>query len=131
MSRTHTKQGAFGDAVVVVVTFTTVGELRRYVQWTDIEIPALLDPDRSSYRAYGVGSASAWRVWGLKNLRQYLKIFAGRKLTAIRKPTEDTRQLGADMVIDRNGDLAWAHWPEGPDDRPTIQELVDAVRACD
>ncbi|MEM8708081.1 MAG: AhpC/TSA family protein [Actinomycetota bacterium] len=130
MSRKHEQQHAFGDAVVVLVTFTSVPELRRYVQWTDLRIPALVDPDRTSYRAYGIGSASALRVWGFKNLKRYLRIFAGRKLTAIRRPTEDTRQLGADMVIDRDGNLAWAHWPDGPDDRPTMQQLVDAVRAC-
>ena len=122
---------AFGDAEVVLVTFTSTPELERYVRWTGIEIVTLIDPDRSTYRAYGLGSAGFWRIWGLTNLKRYVQIFAGRKLTAIKRSTEDTRQLGGDFVIDRSGTLTSGHWAEGPDDRPTVQTLVDAVRACD
>lgn len=122
---------AFGDAEVVLVTFTSTPELERYVRWTGIEMVTLIDPDRSTYRAYGLGSAGFWQIWGLTNLKRSVQILAGRKLTAIRRPTENTRQLGGDFVIDRSGTLTWGRWPEGPDDRPTVQALVDAVRACD
>ena len=122
---------AFGDAEVVLVTFTSTPELERYVRWTGIEMVTLIDPDRSTYRAYGLGSAGFWQIWGLTNLKRSVQILARRKLTAIRRPTEDTRQLGGDFVIDRSGTLAWGHWAEGPDDRATVQALVDAVRACD
>ena len=122
---------AFGDAEVVLVTFTSTPELERYVRWTGIEMVTLIDPDRSTYRAYGLGSAGFWQIWGLTNLKRSVQILAGRKLTAIRRPTEDTRQLSGDFVIDRSGTLTWGHWAEGPDDRPTVQALVDAVRACD
>ena len=122
---------AFGDAEVVLVTFTSTPELERYVRWTGIEMVTLIDPDRSTYRAYGLGSAGFWQIWGLTNLKRSVQILAGRKLTAIRRPTEDTRQLGGDFVIDRSGTLTWGHRAEGPADRPTVQALVDAVRACD
>lgn len=122
--------GAFGDAIVVLVTFTNPTELQEYMRWSDVQYSALIDPSRAVYRAYGLDRASLARVWGLRNLRRYLKIIAGQRLTKIRRPTEDTRQLGGDFVIDREGNLAWGHWPAGPDDRPTVQQLVDAVRAC-
>ncbi len=122
---------AFGDAEVVLVTFTSTPELGRYVRWTGIEMVTLIDPDRSTYRAYGLRSAGFWQIWGLTNLKRSVQILAGRKLTAIRRPTEDTRQLGGDFVIDRSGTLTWGRWAEGPDERPTVQALVDAVRACD
>ena len=122
---------AFSDAVVMLVTFTTPTELQQYLRWSDIRYDALIDPTRAVDRAYGLERASVTRVWGFKNLRRYLQIIAGRSLTKIRKPTEDTRQLGGDFVVDREGKLAWGYWPEGPDDRPSVQQLVDAVRACD
>lgn len=115
----------------MLVTFTNPSELQEYMRWSDVQYGALIDPSRAVYRAYGLARASLARVWGLRNLRRYLKIMAGQRLTKIRRPTEDTRQLGGDFVIDREGNLAWGHWPEGPDDRPTVQQLVDAVRACD
>ncbi len=58
---------AFGDAEVVLVTFTSTPELERYVRWTGIEMVTLIDPDRSTYRAYGLGSAGFWQIWGLTN----------------------------------------------------------------
>mgnify|MGYP002877087397 FL=1 len=122
---------AFGDAEVVLVAFTSTPELERYVRWTGIKIVTLIDPDRSTYRAYGLGSAGFWQIWGLTNLKRYVQIFARRKLTAVKRPTEDTRQLGGDFVIDRSGTLTWGHWAGEPDDRPAVQALIDAVRACD
>lgn len=115
----------------MLVTFTDPAQLAQYLRWSDIRYGAVIDPNRAVYRAYGLGRASFSRVWGLKNLRRYLQIMAGRSLTKIRKPTEDTRQLGGDFVIDREGKLVWGYWPEGPDDRPSVQQLVDAVRACE
>lgn len=124
------EEGALGDAEIVLITFTTTAELRRYIERNDITTPVLLDPDRTSYRAYGIGSATTRRVWGWRTLRRYLEILTGPERQALRRPTEDTRQLGADMVIDRNGDLSWARWSEGPDDRPSVEELIAAVCAC-
>jgi hypothetical protein len=50
----------------------------------------------------------------------------GRKL---RMPTDDTRQLGADVLLDASGRLQRLWLPEGPDDRPAIDDIVRAVRS--
>lgn len=119
------------DTVVMLVTFTAAPELRRYLRWSGIEYPALLDPERTTYAAYGLGRAPRRKVWSLKVARRYLGILAGRRLSRLRLPVEDTRQLGGDFVIDRQGDLAAGFWSDGPDDRPSIRDLVEAVRRCD
>jgi hypothetical protein len=54
-------------------------------------------------------------------------IRAGRRL---RRPTQDTRQLGGDFVVDRRGRLAYAYRSARPDDRPPVEELIDAARAA-
>jgi hypothetical protein len=46
----------------------------------------------------------------------------------LERPTEDTLQLGGDFVIGRDGTLVYGFWGEGPDDRPTVDQLFDAVQ---
>ncbi|MDQ4049819.1 MAG: AhpC/TSA family protein, partial [Actinomycetota bacterium] len=40
----------------------------------------------------------------------------------------DLLQLGGDAVLDAHGRLAWIHRSAGPEDRPTVEELVTVVR---
>jgi hypothetical protein len=47
----------------------------------------------------------------------------GRRL---HKPIDDTRQLGADALIDRQGRLHRLWLPASPDARPTIDEIMIA-----
>lgn len=111
----------------VVVTFTDdVGRLDAYREHLGIEFPILADPDRSLYRAVGAGRGSLRRVWSLGTIAMYAKLLRrGRRLRA---PSEDTRQLGADLLVDADGRLRRIWLPEGPDLRPGIEELVAAVR---
>ena len=55
-------------------------------------------------------------------------VWRGRRL---RRPEEDTRQLGADAVVDRSGRLRRVWLPCGPNQRPPASEIVDAVRRLD
>jgi hypothetical protein len=67
-------------------------------------------------------------VWGLKAVRAYGRLLRqGRRLE---RPSGDTLQLGGDFVVDRDGRLAYAYRSRGPDDRPSVDDLVDAVRSC-
>lgn len=117
-----------GDqAIVVLVTFTAPDELRDYAARHDLGFLALRDPDRSGYRAFGLGRGSLRRVWGLRAARRYISLIRHDGIGGLHRPTEDTRQLGGDFVIDADGRLAWGFWSEGPDDRPTVGELVAAV----
>lgn len=56
-------------------------------------------------------------------------MYAGllRRGRTLRRPTQDTRQLGGDFVIDSRGRLAVGFRPASPDDRPSVDSLVDAV----
>ena len=80
------------------------------------------DPDRVLYRALGAGRGRIRDVWSLGTLRMYARLlYRGMRL---RRPIEDTRQLGADAVIDRDGALVHAWLPDGPDHRPTVDEIA-------
>lgn len=115
------------DAIVALVTFTDEAALRDYVARHQLGFLALRDPDRSAYRAFGLGRGSLARVWGWRAARRYASLIRRDGIGALRRPTEDSLQLGGDFVVDAEGRLVWGHWSEGPDDRPAVDELVAAV----
>ena len=118
----------FGLVNVVVITFTEAERLAAYEQRQQLSFPVLRDPNRDAYRAYGLQRASLVRVWGWRAIRRYVEIFRADGLAGLHRPVEDTRQLGGNFVIDRAGTLTFAFWGEGPDDRPSVDALVDAAR---
>ena len=118
----------FSGAAVVLITFTRPRNLRGFRRRLGLAYSVLADETRAVYHVYGLQRGSWWRVWGLKSVRAYGRLFRqGRRLE---RPTGDTIQLGGDFVIDRDGRLAYAYRPTGPHDRPSVNELLDAVRAC-
>ena len=113
---------------VVLITFTDIISLTEY-QWSnELPYPVLTDPRREMYRAYGLGRGSVRRVWGMRATKRYIELVRESGLGALRKPTEDTLQLGGDFVIGPDGNMTWGFWGDGPDDRPSIDDLVIAVR---
>lgn len=118
----------FGDTAIAVPTFVDQDRLAGHRDHLDLPFPLLADPDRTVYRRFGLGRAPLRRVYGPGVLRLYAELLRrGRRL---RRPTEDTRQLGGDFVIDAEGRLAASFRPGGPDDRPSIDALVAAVRSA-
>lgn len=115
-----------GDTAVAVVTFAAVERLAAHREHLDLPFPLLADPQRVVYGRFGLDRAPLWRIYNPGTLRLYGRLLArGRRL---RRPVDDTRQLGGDFVIDANGRLAAAFRPRSPDDRPPIGDLVAAVR---
>jgi len=118
----------FGDAVVVLITFTKPRNLRGFRRRMDLAYPVLADGDRAAYRAYELGRGSWWRVWSLGTMRAYGRLLrAGHRVT---RPDGDTLQLGGDFVIDPAGRIRYAYRSTGPDDRPPVDDLLTAVRDC-
>ena len=112
-------------AAVALITFTRQRNLRGYRSLLRLPYAVLADEPRRVYRAYGLGRGPWWRVWGLGTVRAYARLLRrGARLT---RPTEDTLQLGGDFVVAPDGTLAYAYRSAGPDDRPSVDELVEAV----
>lgn len=114
-----------------LITFTDSASLAAYRRRHELSFPVRVDPDRSAYRAFGLGRGSVARVWGARAGRRYLELFREQGFAGfrnLRRPTEDSLQLGGDFVIGPDGTLAWGFWGSGPDDRPSVDQLVAAVR---
>ena len=114
------------SAHVALITFSAPRLLDEYRPRHELTIPILSDPERRTYRAYGLGRGSLTEVWGWKTVRRYAQILRrpDRSLRELTSTTEDTRQLGGDMIIAPDGTLAWGHWSEGPADRPDPDRLL-------
>ena len=121
--RDHLDQ--FGDARIAIVTFSTPERLAAYRQHLRLTFDIVADTDRTLYRLLGAERGSTRQVWSAGTIRMYARLIrAGRRL---RRPTEDIRQLGADAVISRNGDLRYLSLPSTPDARPPLSELIAAL----
>ena len=117
-----------GDVLPVLVTFAQdVHRLSDYRDHLGIDFPVLADADRRLYAAVGAGRGDLRRGWSPGTIATYARlVLRGRRL---RRPNEDTRQLGADLLIDAEGRLARLWLPSGPDRRPDIDDLLAAARA--
>lgn len=112
---------------VLLVTFTNPENLPAYQQRYDLSLPVVVDADRSAYRAFGLGRGSVARIWGLRAAKRYIEIFRSHGFQNPGRVTDDTLQLGGDFIIDPDGTLIYGFWGDGPDDRPSAQELLDAL----
>lgn len=89
----------------------------------------LADPELSAYHAYGLGRHSVLEAYGPGIVWQYLRwMLGGRRL---RTTTQDTLQRGGDFVVGRDGRLIFAHVGRDQSERPTVDELVAAIRSAD
>ncbi|MEM7139611.1 MAG: peroxiredoxin-like family protein [Actinomycetota bacterium] len=116
-----------GTVEVALVTFTDADSLAAYRDARDLGFPVLRDPTRAGYAAFGFGRASFARTWGLRAARRYAQLIREGAWRDLRRPVEDTRQLGGDVVIDARGNVSWIHRGAGPDDRPSVDQIVAAV----
>lgn len=116
------------NTAVVLITFSDLGSIDRYRRQHDLPFAVLTDPGRKTYRAYGLGRGSVARVWGLRAAREYARLIKRNGWGGLHKPSEDTLQLGGDFIVAQDGTLAWGFWGEGPDDRPTVEEIIRETR---
>ena len=115
---------------VVLVTFTDAERLDEYRARNDLPFPVLIDPGRDAYRAFGLGRTSVARAWGVRSALAYLRLFVHGRWRDLRRPAEDTLQLGGDFVVGPDGSLVYGFWSAGPDDRPPVDELIAATHAA-
>ena len=112
----------FGDAAIAVVTFTDPERLAAYSEHLNLSFPVVADPERRLYEALGLERGTIRQVWSLGTLKMYARLLKrGRHLARTR---EDTRQLGADVVVDADGQIVKIFRPASPDARPSVDELL-------
>ena len=127
MAQVVSHQGEFEalDTKVVTLSFSAEQWARAWLQETQSPFPLLLDPERNAYRAYGL-EHSYLRSWNVRAISYYVRaLLHGAKWRGIRG---DSGQLGGDFVIDRQGIVRFAYTSHDPTDRPTVDQLLTALR---
>lgn len=110
---------------VLIISFGAEFWARAWQQDTGSPYPLLLDPERATYQAYGLGTSFV-RVWSPHVMWHYLKLrLRGRKLLPVQG---DPHQLGGDFIVDAAGAIRLAHASKDPVDRPPVERLLAVLR---
>lgn len=121
------RRDEFGRARLLCITFVDAPLLEAYERELRLDgIDFFGDPQRNVYRALGFRRASFARVWLHPGVwRRYAALMArGRRP---HPPGQDVYQLGGDAILDSEGRLRRVFASAGPEDRPTVDELLAAV----
>jgi peroxiredoxin len=115
---------------VAVVSFAEPDNLARYQKQHQWPFLMLADPDRVAYRAFTLKRLSWFQVFSFSTLRFYLRML-GQRRQRQDWGKDDIYQGGGDFLLDRNGNVFFAHRGQDPADRPEVFELVRAVDRAD
>lgn len=111
---------------VVVVSFAEPTKLVHYQELHRWPFPIFADPERKAYRAFDLQRLSLFRVFSPVTLKRYLQLlFKGMK----QEPYggEDIYQSGGDFLLDREGNILFAHRSQDPADRPAPAKLLEVI----
>jgi hypothetical protein len=113
-------------ADVIFVAFDGPEELgTKLVADVDLVFPVAFDTERASYRDWGLGRASWWKIWlDPKVWRTYAMLI--RSGERMRGGGADPLQLGGDFIVARDGTVAYSR-PQSRDDRPPVGALLRVV----
>lgn len=111
---------------VVVISFGSTFGAQAWLEETEARFTLLLDPSRAAYAAYGL-EYSLTRSWSAKVWLAYARLMlSGRKWRGIQG---DSGQLGGDFIVDSSGVVRFAYRSLDPTDRPSISQLLAALKA--
>lgn len=112
---------------MVGLAFAEPRRLREFRDVLEADVPLHTDPTRAVYDAFGFARGSVRSVWlDPRVWWRYVKLLSsGMRLE---RTEEDTLQMAGDAVVDGTGRLTWIHRSTGPDDRPSVAEVVAAFR---
>ena len=121
---------AAGTRLVVV----TPQSAARAAAWRDeLSLSSALviaDPERTLYRALGARRPKPLWVLRPRVARAGVRaLLAGERVGVTRG--DDTLQLGADVVVDKDGQIAFLHLAADAADRTPPEELIAVLRRLD
>ena len=124
------EQLAAAGCSVLVVCQAKPETLALYLSRQKWSVPVVSDPDRTAYRAFGLDRAGWLTFFRPKVLWGYLREMLRGYGLKTPYAGEDVLQLGGDFVLDRTGKVVFAYPSADPTDRPTVAQLLDALRTA-
>ncbi len=115
-------------AEVLTISFAPPQAVAAYVTETPMPFPVLSDPSREAYRAFDLGRTSWFAMVRLGIIGRFLRLMLRGWRPRRPGQDEDVMQLGGDFVLDGQRRLVYAYRSAEPTDRPSVEELLGAVR---
>jgi peroxiredoxin len=111
---------------IVVISFAEPLRLAQYQEYHQWPFVILADPKRTAYDAFALDRLSWFQVFSPTTLKLYWRLLReGKKREDYGK--DDIYQSGGDFLIDRDGNLLFAHRSRDPADRPTPKTLLEII----
>ena len=111
---------------VAVVSFAEPAKLVHYQEHHRWPFIMLADPKRKAYEAFALKRLSWFQVFSPAALKLYWKLLrSGMKRE--RYEGDDIYQSGGDFLLDRTGNILFAHRGQNPADRPAPAQLLMAI----
>jgi len=111
---------------IVVVSFAEQSKLVHYQEKHQWPFTILTDPARAAYQAFALKRLTWRQVFSAATLTLYLKLFCkGMKREDYGK--QDIYQSGGDFLLDRSGNILFAHRGQDPADRPSAIALLKEI----
>ena len=113
---------------VAAVSMSKPSGLALYLAHNSMPIPIFADPERRAYAAFELGRNTWGQIIRPGVIWRYLQhVVRGAKIRRVPEG-EDALQTGGDFLIDANRKLLWANRSDDPTDRPSVDQLLRAVR---
>jgi hypothetical protein len=108
---------------VVVVSFENAEGIKRLIAGHKLPFVFLLDSGREIYNCFGMVYRAKGPVMTWKTILQQIRL----RLSGYprQKRGSDIRQMGGDVIIDRQGIIRFIHRSAYPEDIPDIKEMMD------
>ena len=111
---------------VVIITPDRPSRARKFIEEYSVPFPALTDPERNAYRAYGLMDGSLGQLINPDIIARGAKAtFSG---TFPNRPTSAPRQLPGTAIVDSTRRLLHLHHARDAADHLTSREIIKRAR---
>jgi peroxiredoxin len=114
------------NVAIVVVSFAEPEKLVHYQEHHRWPFTMLADPKRIAYRAFALKRLSWFRVFSPATLKLYW-ILRRKGMKQDAYAGDDIYQAGGDFLLDREGQILFAHRSQDPADRPAVTRLLEEI----
>ncbi len=111
---------------VVVVARGTAESAEKWLEYTKLTFPLLLDFDLKLYRHFGL-RRSVSAVWSIPTLLSYAEEKVAGVPPAPSYPGDDIHVLGGDFIVDSRGQLVYAYLSKFSSDRPQLDDVFETI----
>ena len=111
---------------VAVVSFAEPAKLVPYQEHHQWPFPILADPQRVAYRKFALKRLLWLQVFSPATLRLYWKLLR-EDMKREDYGRDDIYQSGGDFLLDRDGNILFAHRSQNPSDRPSALHLLQVI----